>query len=412
MFRMKRTKPFIGILLSILVIAGNYAPQTQQVASLPETLNVRAGEFCELSVGWPYSISTSEETVQVVSSSDDLLGVIGQAEKNAHLTVSLLGIPVRRVQLQTQTERILYPGGQNIGAALNTRGVLVVGISGLSNEDSPAREAGLKPGDIILSVDGKTAQSAAHLSELISHSGQKPVQIEYERNGKTRQTSLLAKQDALDGQYRMGLWVRDSTAGVGTLSFYDPQTNLYGALGHAITDLDTEVILPIREGTILRSTVVGIKKGEKGIPGELQGSFLRDRAEIGDIRKNTSYGIFGKASEQLQNPLFPNGLPVGSRNSVHTGSAQILTTLGDDGIQIYDVEITRVSHQESIAQKSMTLRVTDPELLQRTGGIVQGMSGSPIIQDGKLIGAVTHVLVNDPTRGYGIFIENMLEAAA
>ena len=205
--------------------------------------------------------------------------------------------------------------------------------------------------------------------------------------------------------------MRDSTAGVGTLSFYDPQTKSYGALGHAITDLDTDIILPIRDGIILRSTVVGIRKGERGAPGELQGTFLRDRAELGDIRSNTEFGIFGKAAEPIVNPLYPDGLPIASRANVHTGPATILTTLDDSGIQEFDVEITRVSQQDTAAQKSMTLRVTDPVLLEKTGGIVQGMSGSPILQDGRIVGAVTHVFVNNPTQGYGVFIDWMLEQA-
>ena len=156
---------------------------------------------------------------------------------------------------------------------------------------------------------------------------------------------------------------------------------------------------------------MGIRKGERGAPGELQGTFLRDRAELGDIRSNTEFGIFGKAAEPIVNPLYPDGLPIASRANVHTGPATILTTLDDSGIQEFDVEITRVSQQDTAAQKSMTLRVTDPVLLEKTGGIVQGMSGSPILQDGRIVGAVTHVFVNNPTQDYGVFIDWMLEQA-
>ncbi len=407
----KRMKKWIGVLLSALIIAGNYAPQTQAVAALPDAVQVRAGELCQLSVEWPYSLAAADETMQVLSSSDDVLGVIGERRNTSELTVSLFGLPVKKIEMHVQEERVLYPGGENIGAAMNTQGVLVVGISGLTDADSPARVAGLRAGDVILEIDGQTAQSAAHLSELVSRGGESPLNVRFTRNGVAKETSLTPAKDALDGRYRLGLWVRDSTAGVGTLSFYDPQTKSYGALGHAVTDLDTEIILPIREGTILRSNVVGIRKGERGNPGELQGTFLRDRAEIGDIRSNTEFGIFGKASEPLTNPLYPDGLPVGSRTTVHTGPAKILTTLDDTGIHEYDVEITRVAQQENASQKSMTLRVTDPVLLEKTGGIVQGMSGSPILQDGRIIGAVTHVFVNNPTQGYGVFIDWMLEQA-
>ena len=407
----KKIRKWVGILLSALVLAGNYAPQTQAVAALPETIDSRAGEFCQVAVGWPYQVTTDDAGMQVLSSSDEVLGVIGEGQQSAKLTVSLLGVPVKKIEMRVQQERILYPGGENIGAAMNTQGVLVVGISGLSDADSPARAAGLRAGDVILEINGEKAQSAAHLSELVSRGGEQALNVRFTRNGAAKETSLTPVRDTLDGRYRLGLWVRDRTAGVGTLSFYDPQTKSYGALGHAITDLDTDIILPIRDGIILRSTVVGIRKGERGNPGELQGTFLRDRAELGDIRSNTEFGIFGKAAEPIVNPLYPDGLPIASRANVHTGPATILTTLDDSGIQEFDVEITRVSQQDTAAQKSMTLRVTDPVLLEKTGGIVQGMSGSPILQDGRIVGAVTHVFVNNPTQGYGVFIDWMLEQA-
>lgn len=407
----KRMKKWVGVLLSALIVAGNYAPQTQAVVALPDSVEMRAGELCRLAVQWPYSLAANDEAAQVLSSSDEVLGVIGEKQNTSELTVSLFGLPVKKIEMHVKEERVLYPGGENIGAAMNTQGVLVVGISGMTDADSPARAAGLRAGDVIEEIGGMKAQSAAHLSELVSQSGNTPLSVRFSRNGVEKETMLVPIRDSIDGRYRLGLWVRDSTAGVGTLSFYDPQTGNYGALGHAITDLDTDVILPIRGGVLMRSTVVGIRKGERGNPGELQGTFLRDRAELGDIRKNTQVGIFGKANEAIVNPLYPEGLPIGSKATVHTGPATILTTLDESGIHEYEVEITRVSQQDKALQKSMTLRVTDPELLEKTGGIVQGMSGSPIIQDGKLIGAVTHVFINDPTAGYGIFIENMLDAA-
>ena len=169
--------------------------------------------------------------------------------------------------------------------------------------------------------------------------------------------------------------------------------------------------LPVREGSILRSSVVGIRRGERGTPGELQGSFLRNPVTLGDIRLNNTFGIYGSAASPIVNPLYPQGLPVGSQASVHTGPASILTTLDDGGVREYGVEITRVTRQEEASPKSLTIRVTDPELLERTGGIVQGMSGSPILQDGRLIGAVTHVLLADPAKGYGVSIDDMLAAA-
>ena len=202
--------------------------------------------------------------------------------------------------------------------------------------------------------------------------------------------------------------MRDSTAGIGTLSFYDPDSGQYAALGHAITDGDTGSILTVREGRVLKASIVAVQKGQRGVPGELKGSFLQNAAVLGDIAQNTTLGISGTLTTAATNPLYPDGLPIGTRSSVHTGAATILSTIGTGGVQEYTVEITHVSQQNAPAAKSMVLRVTDTRLLDATGGIVQGMSGSPIIQDGKLIGAVTHVFVSDPTQGYGLYVDWML----
>ncbi|MCL1965371.1 MAG: SpoIVB peptidase [Firmicutes bacterium] len=407
----QKLRQAIGIFLSFLVVLAYFSPQAQAVRDLPDTLQVRAGELHAVAIGWPFTLSAKGGEMQVLASADESLGVMGSREGDSTLTVSAFGVPVKSVSVTVQPKRTLMPGGQSIGATLHTQGVLVVGTSAFSGAaDSPGRLAGLREGDLILAIDGQEVMSASQMTDLIGKHGAEPLHITYSRANSKRQTTLTPVKDAIDGRMRLGLWVRDSTAGVGTLSFYDPSTNRYGALGHAISDIDTGVTLPVREGSILRSTVVGIRRGERGIPGELQGSFLRDQVILGEIRVNNSFGIFGKA-DTLVNPLYPSGLPVASQANVHTGPATILTTLDGRGVQEYTVEITRVARQNSAAQKSMTIRVTDPELLALTGGIVQGMSGSPILQDGTIVGAVTHVFVNDPTQGYGIFMEWMLQQA-
>lgn len=208
---------------------------------------------------------------------------------------------------------------------------------------------------------------------------------------------------------RLGVWVRDSTAGVGTLSYVDPRTGAYGALGHAIVDGDTGDMVVVREGAILEADVVGVTRGTSGRAGELRGSFLKENRQIGSLDLNSVYGIYGTMDAPVTHALYPDGLPVGSRAEVHTGPASILSTVDGSGMQEYSVEITKCIRQDEPRQKGLTLRVTDERLLEKTGGIVQGMSGSPILQDGKIVGAVTHVYLNDSTQGYGMYIEWMLE---
>jgi stage IV sporulation protein B len=237
------------------------------------------------------------------------------------------------------------------------------------------------------------------------------VPIAYQRAGEQRTCLLTPHKDESTGAVRLGAWVRDSTAGVGTMSFYDPDTGRYAALGHAITDGDTGAVLTVSEGQVLRADIVAVQKGQKGAPGELKGSFLREGQRLGDIRRNSILGIYGALDKPAANPLYPDGLPIGLRSGVHTGKATILSSVDGTGVHEYAIEITRVNPQSVPAPKSMVIRVTDERLLEATGGIVQGMSGSPIIQDGRLIGAVTHVFVSDPTQGYGLYVDWMLGEA-
>ena len=409
----KRMKKWIGVLLSALIIAGNYAPQTQAVAALPDAVQVRAGELCQLSVEWPYSLAAADETMQVLSSSDAVLGVIGERRNTSELTVSLFGLPVKKIEMHVQEERVLYPGGENIGAAMNTQGVLVVGTSDLTGAFSPARLAGLKAGDVITQVNGKPLHSIEELTALVNEGGSRAMPLTVRRGEGELRLTLEPRQDGATGSYRIGAWVRDSTAGVGTLSFYGQMEEggslRYGALGHAITDADTQQVLTLSRGELMEADVVDVRKGQSGVPGELKGSFLREHRVLGNIRLNNQFGIYGQLDSAPAHPLYPDGLPIGRKDAVHTGPASILCTVNGTSMKEYAIEIVEVARQSAPAQRSMVLRVTDEQLLEKTGGIVQGMSGSPILQDGRLIGAVTHVFVNDPAMGYGLFIEWMLQ---
>ena len=417
----KGLKKVCGIMLSLLVVALNYSSPVQRLLQLPDALVLRAGEETHLSFGLPLRVQVDQPDAAVISSGDETLrdvAVTGVelsalSEGQAQVRLSLFGgWPFKNVDVRVEESRVLVPGGQAIGVALHTSGVLVVGTSDLAGgAANPAQEAGLQPGDVIRSLGGQEVESAQHLTQLVNGHGGETVEMVVQRTGKEVRMRIAPVRDALDGQYRLGVWVRDSTAGVGTLSFYDPESGAFGALGHAITDVDTGESLTVRDGDIMHADIVDVLKGQRGEPGELKGSFLKEGETFGSILLNNAFGIYGQSDEALVNPLYPQGLPVGSRHSVHEGKASILSTVEGDTVREYEVEITRCVQQGSPAQKGMILRVTDPELLERTGGIVQGMSGSPILQDGHIVGAVTHVYVNDPTQGYGMYIEWMLEQA-
>ena len=298
--------------------------------------------------------------------------------------------------------RMLIPGGVAVGVALHTQGVLVVarGKQGAST---------LRVGDVILTVEEEPVESAKDLAELVGAAQTDEVTLGVLRGGKRTVLEAAVPVDQSDGQRRLGVWVRDSTAGVGTLSYIDPASGAYGALGHAIVDADTGDILDVRDGAILNAQVVGVTRGQSGKAGELRGSFLRENDQIGTLSHNSGYGIYGQMERTPETLLYPQGLPVGTRSDVHTGPATIIATVDGDGPREYAIEIVRCFAQKAPGPKGMVLRVTDEALLDATGGIVQGMSGSPILQDGRIVGAVTHVYLSDSTQGYGMYIEWMLE---
>ena len=248
------------------------------------------------------------------------------------------------------------------------------------------------------------------LTKAVTESAGSPLMVEYTRDGQKRTATVTPVKDE-SGILRIGIWVRDSTAGIGTMTYMDPMTMRFGALGHAVTDIDTGRILPIETGEVFEAQIMEVIKGERGEAGELHGVFTGKWDAIQNLTHNTAAGVYGVLAKPQPNPLYPQGLPMAEPEEMNTGKATILTTVDAHGIREFDCEILRIHPQMTHDARSMVIRITDPDLLAITGGIVQGMSGSPIIQDGKLVGAVTHVLVNDPTRGYGIFIENMLDAA-
>lgn len=307
----------------------------------------------------------------------------------------------------------VYPGGISIGVKINNKGALVVGYSDISTHDglseSPGKIAGIELGDIIEEVNGENIETCSDLISKVKTCRNDELTVKILRGNSeiTKKVPLIKE----DNEYKIGLWVRDSTAGIGTLTFYDKDSKTFGALGHPITDGDTNVSFNIKSGTLLRSSILSIKKGERGNPGEIKGLFINENESIGTIEKNTSSGIYGDGLTELINPNFNKAMTVAYRDEIKEGHAQIITTVEDDGAKAYDIEILKLLPQDEPGSKSMIIKIVDPVLLEKTGGIVQGMSGSPIIQNGKIIGAVTHVLINKPDVGYGIYIEWMLQDA-
>lgn len=392
----------LGIALSAMAFLCNYSPWVREAASLPDALTLTSGQKFVVQTGLPMLAASDGGAVSVLASQDERVTISAEAGGQTSVTFSLLGlIPVHETRVNVVEERTLIPGGQAVGVALKTRGVLVV--------SDAAKGRALRAGDVILSADGKNVESTKALSEQVGTAQTDTVRLEVLRGGQTITVDAQAEPDPSDGRRKLGVWVRDSTAGVGTLTYIDPVNQAYGALGHAIVDADTGRLLAAREGAILHASIVGVTKGQSGKAGELKGNFLKAGEQIGSLMENCEYGIYGVVDDMPENLLYPQGLRAGARSAVHTGAASIIATVDADGPQEYGVEIVRCFAQSEPSQKGMILRVTDERLLEKTGGIVQGMSGSPILQDGRIIGAVTHVYLSDATQGYGMYIEWMLE---
>ena len=326
-------------------------------------------------------------------------------EGRYNVSVNLFNtIPIKNSSLTVSDRYYVVPSGEIFGLRLFTEGVLIIKTETVDTQKgsvSPCDMAGLKKGDVILKVDGKDTVSSNALSELLSKGDKTEFNVEYERNGRKHTTVLNTYYSLSQGKYKAGMWIRDSAAGIGTMTFYEPLTGAFAGLGHGVCDIDTAELLPFSDGDIVSSKINGCYKGEKGKAGELCGIFTCET--IGKLLSNNKigvYGVLGNVSDKSE------AMPIALSHEIKEGKAQIISTVDESGPCRYDVEISKIN-TSSAENKNMVVKITDEKLIEKTGGIVQGMSGSPIIQDGKLIGAVTHVMVNDPTKGYGIFAETM-----
>lgn len=302
---------------------------------------------------------------------------------------------------------LVIPSGRAVGIKIDVGGVMILGFSDVRDENGekicPAKKSGLKTGDIITSVNGYEVKLIDDLTEITEKSNGQVLTISYTREGKEKTTELTPVYSSEDNEYKMGVWVRDTTSGIGTITYINPKTGEYGALGHPVTDADTGKTIEVGEGNVYPSSVLGINKGSKGFPGELIGMITEENA-IGKIDKNNDFGVFGTGDGI---PSYNEPVPVASREEIYEGEGTILANIKGNTVEEYKIEIQKI-HMNSFDNRGMVIKITDERLLEKTGGIVQGMSGCPILQNGKLAGAVTHVFVNDPTRGYGVFAELML----
>ena len=409
---MNKLKQFfcIAILIVIYVYVCN-------ITLLPNSVIIFEGEELNLKTVVGLKIKRANGTNMPVIQASNL----GESEQSSkyetagtfELNLNLFGtIPVKEIDVNVIPKTKVVPMGNLIGAKLYTSGVLVVGMSEIQGNDQqkhkPYEGSGIEEGDMIVEMDSKKIANTDELVETVNSSKGKVIQIKYVRNDETITTSIQPIKSE-DNEYKLGLWVRDAAAGVGTLTFYEPSTGKFAALGHGIVDVDTGDIINIANGELVTSNLVAIKKGEKGTPGEIKGS-IDSGVTIGNISKNTNFGVFGLVSNK--NNLNLNGAKeyeVALRSEIQTGEAEIICELENGKKEQYKIEISKIYTSNNYDNKSMMIKITDERLLQKTGGIIQGMSGSPIIQNGKFVGAITNVLVSDPTTGYAIFGDLMVK---
>lgn len=359
-----------------------------------------------LAKGETFSIGDNK-MIQAVSSSSYPLSVYSSTGNTFQMDLKLFGlINIKDVNVQVVDRRVVSLCGTPFGIKMVTDGVMVVGTGNVTDMQSqsvnPAKEAGIQEGDVILSVNGEKISSKKQLTKLVSTCGATPISITV-RGNDLQNLTVSPVKSSMDNDYHLGLWVRDSSAGIGTMTFFDPNNGCFAGLGHAICDVDTGQIMPLSQGEIVEASIIGVQAGSAGSPGQLQGAFVAD-SPVGQLYQNSYNGVYGKLSSL---PPYSQTIPMAQSQEVKEGPVQIMTTVEGEKPRLFDAYIEKVSLSQDEPTKNMVLRITDPELLELSGGIVQGMSGSPIIQDGMLVGAVTHVFVNDPTRGYGIFAENM-----
>ncbi|MBR0351466.1 MAG: SpoIVB peptidase [Clostridia bacterium] len=393
------------IIIIILFIIYSYVLAIEQI---PDKLIIFEGENIKVKNFMGFEIKQNEETIQTSANNTNKL----EPGRNT-MQVSLFNnIFVKNMEVDVLPRTKVIPVGTIAGVKLYTSGILVVGMSEIEGIDNkkhkPYLNSGIEEGDTIIEVDNNKISSTEELISAVNMSKGKDLSIKYLHDNETATCSITPVQTS-SNQYKLGLWVRDSAAGVGTVTFYEPNTKSFGALGHGITDIDTEELLNIESGEFITTRILNIAKGKVGNPGKIQGT-IDGQKNIGSISKNTKYGIYGIVDDlSAINIDYSKEMDLALREEIREGKAKILCSLDGGKAKEYEIEIEKIYPENNYDNKSMKIKVTDEELINKTGGIIQGMSGSPIIQNGKFIGAVTHVLVNNPIEGYAVFGDIMLK---
>ncbi len=375
---------------------------------LPDSVILSQGGKLNIKTVYGITVNEAKKENATMQASTNLnnnkINDIGSLEVNLNLFGK---IPVKSMTVNVISKTRVIPVGKAIGMKLYTDGVLVVGMSEI-NGRKPYENSGIQEGDTIIEINNEKIDDTEELMEVVNESQGKILEISYKRNEEIRKTSIKPVKTEKD-EYKLGLWVRDAAAGVGTMTFYEPSSGKFATLGHGINDIDTSDLISISEGELVTTQILSIVKGEKGAPGEIRGS-IEKGVTLGNISKNTDFGVYGTITNKSMIDIdSTNEMEVALRDEVKIGKAQIMCQLDNNKIETYDIEIEKLYMRNYKDNKSMVIKITDERLLEKTGGIIQGMSGAPIIQNGKFVGSVTHVLINDPTVGYGVFADIMLQ---
>jgi len=377
------------------------------ITLLPKDMILIQGETLELATAIGINIGKMQGQETLETSSNINKNKVTEVGK-LDLSLSFLGkIPLKKVTVNVIPKTTVIPMGKAIGMKLYTDGVLIVGMSEIEGK-KPYENTGIKEGDRIVEIDNEEINSTNDLITVVNNCNGREVKIKYIRDEEIVTTSMKPVKTN-EEEFKLGLWVRDAAAGVGTMTFYEPTTGIFAALGHGITDVDTSDLITISEGELVTTNILSIVKGEKGNPGEIRGT-IENGVNLGNVYKNTAFGVYGNIINKSRlNINQKKEIEVALRNEIRTGKAEILCELEDGKTETYEIEIQRIYEKNNVDNKSMVIRITDKRLIEQTGGIIQGMSGAPILQNGKFVGAITHVLVNDPTTGYGVFADLMLK---